>query len=41
MCFFMQVLSEVRSMAIVVEGSFVSFVTYGEASSICWLKRHI
>jgi len=32
MCFLSEVLCEIRSMAIVVEGTFVFFVTYGEAS---------
>jgi hypothetical protein len=33
MCFLMEVMCEFRSMAIVVEGTFVFFLMYGEASS--------
>ena len=33
MCLLMEVLSEFRSMAIVVEGTSVFFVRYGEVSS--------
>jgi len=33
MCFLLEVLCEVRGMAIVVEGTFVFFVTYGEVPS--------